>query len=241
MATRRRLSKARRDEILQAAVHVISRRGLCDTRISDIAARTGTSSALILYYFESKDQLLTEALLYAEDRFYATVAEELAKVERATGRLLRLIELSCSGGTFPGESWEQDWVLWIDMWARAPRDEHVARHREALDARWRATIAEIVGAGQAAGEFEPVDADDFAVWFAALVDGLVIQAILNDPEVSPERMQEICIRMAARELGFEVPDGAGGGRRTRRAGTGNGPGEGVGVPGRTAGRRRTIR
>jgi AcrR family transcriptional regulator len=50
MAGRRRLSEARRIQILDAAAQVIGRRGLFETRISDIASVAGTSSALVLYY-----------------------------------------------------------------------------------------------------------------------------------------------------------------------------------------------
>jgi AcrR family transcriptional regulator len=49
MAGRRRLSEARRIQILDAAAQVIGRRGLFETRISDIASVAGTSSALVLY------------------------------------------------------------------------------------------------------------------------------------------------------------------------------------------------
>jgi len=69
--TRRKLSEGRKAQILSAAVQVICERGLCDTRIADVAVRAGTSSALILYYFESKDRLLAEALAFSEQRFYA--------------------------------------------------------------------------------------------------------------------------------------------------------------------------
>ena len=69
MTKRRRLSEARQTQILQAAVEVIRERGLCETRISDIADRAGTSSALVIYYFQSKDRLLGEALAFSEERF----------------------------------------------------------------------------------------------------------------------------------------------------------------------------
>src|SRR5437762_5315078 len=69
MSGRRRLSEARRVQILDAAAQVIGRRGLFETRISDIASVAGTSSALVLYYFGSKDRLLAEALTYADERF----------------------------------------------------------------------------------------------------------------------------------------------------------------------------
>src|SRR3954471_3257221 len=137
---RRKISDARRVQILEAAVDVIGARGLADTRISDIAERTGTSSALIVYYFGSKDRLLAEALTFSEERFYATTANELRDLPTATGQLRRLIELSsAAGGT--GPPWVEEWRLWIEMWSRAMRDPEVARDRQALDRRWRETIA----------------------------------------------------------------------------------------------------
>src|SRR5207249_3296682 len=177
--------------------------------IADIAQRAGTSSALVLYYFESKDRLLAEALAYSEERFYAETAEQLSRLASAKDQLVRLIELSCSSGGPVGENWLDEWVLWLDMWARAPRDPEVARDREAMDRRWRETIAQIVRTGQASGEFASLDPDDFAVRLGAIIDGLAIQVVLADSDVSAEVMRDICLRMAASELGFDLP-------RTRR-------------------------
>jgi AcrR family transcriptional regulator len=205
MSPRDELSEARRTQILHAAVEVIGERGLCDTRISDIAARAGTSSALILYYFQTKDRLLAEALAFSEDRFYEETTAELAEIEGAKERLVRLIELSCFADTAE-EHWVDEWVLWLDMWARSPRDPDVAKNREAMDRRWRDQIADIVRDGQARGEFGATDADDFALRLSALNDGLVIQVVLGDPAVNPSRMTEICLRMAGDELGFDVPE-----------------------------------
>src|SRR3989337_4082309 len=92
--SRPRLTRQRRMEILEAAVEVIGERGLCDTRIADVARRAGASAALILYYFDSKDRLLTEALTHAEDRFYLETFHELTGLERAWDRLSSLIDPS---------------------------------------------------------------------------------------------------------------------------------------------------
>lgn len=200
----RKLSEGRRAQILNAAVEVIVERGLCDTRISDIAVRAGTSSALILYYFESKDRLLAEALAFSEERFYSETFKELEGIESAREQLVRLLALSCSPGP-ASQMWLDEWVLWLDMWARAPRDPEVARDREVLDRRWRDTIVDIVRNGQEQGEFAPVDPEDFALRLAVMIDGLAIQVVLGDPDVTAARMLEICVRMAATELGFEWP------------------------------------
>ena len=72
----------------------------------------------------------------------------------ASERLSRLVELSCSVGAAGRTPMLDEWVLWLDMWARAPRDPDVARDRLQMDRKWRATIAEIVRSGQEAGEFD---------------------------------------------------------------------------------------
>jgi AcrR family transcriptional regulator len=199
-----RLTRQRRQQILEAAALVIADRGLCDTRVADIGDRAGVSAALVLYYFGSKDRLLTEALTFAEDRFYLETFHELAGLERARDRLLRLIDLA-----FPprGPSTDifSDWVLWFELWSRALRDPEVARKREALDRRWRATIADVVREGQRSGEFAAVDAQEFALRLGALMDGLAIQVVLGDPSCTPEGVRRISLEVAARELGFD-PD-----------------------------------
>jgi AcrR family transcriptional regulator len=214
MAGRRRLSEARRIQILDAAAQVIGRRGLFETRISDIASVAGTSSALILYYFGSKDRLLAEALTYADERFYDETVEGLSEMAGARDRLVRLIELSCPYDV-PGDRLDT-WLLWLELWNRAPRDAEVAASRHRLDRRWREAIADIVRDGIASGEFHAAEADDFALRFASLVDGLAIQVVLSDPDVGRSRMLEICLRVAGDELGFD-PRAAAGSEDLRRA------------------------
>src|ERR687887_642691 len=200
MSVRPRLTGQRRRQILEAAAEVIAERGLCETRVTDVAHRAGTSAALVIYYFETKDRLLTEALTFADDRFYLQAFHELTTLDHPRDQLVRLIEMSC-----PEEpEVTADWTLWVELFARARRDPETARKREALDRRWRATIADIVREGQRAGEFAPVDPDRFALRLAAVIDGLAVQVLLGDPEVSVQTMRETCLQMAAQDLGFDA-------------------------------------
>jgi AcrR family transcriptional regulator len=201
-----RLTRQRRQQIIEAATLAIAERGLCETRVADIGARAGVSAALVLYYFGSKDHLLTEALTFAEDRFYLETFHELARLERARDRLIRLIDLSFPPAGATGDT-RSDWVLWFELWSRALRDPEVARKREALDRRWRDTIADVVREGQRAEEFSEVDPETFGLQLAALLDGLAIQVVLGDPASPPETVRRIALEAAGRELGFE-PDAA---------------------------------
>jgi AcrR family transcriptional regulator len=202
-AGRQKVSKDRHQEILNAAAKVITERGLNETRISDIAERAGVSPGLILYYFESKDRLLSDALTYTNDRFYLETSRELRRISDARNRLDRFIQLSVPG-LLPEFERLEEWALWIEIWVRALRDPEMAKDREVLDKRWRAQIADIIRHGQETGEFPVTDApDDLALRLGALIDGLAIQVLMNDSDVTPARMQEVCQRVSARELGFE--------------------------------------
>jgi AcrR family transcriptional regulator len=202
MGARPKLTQKRRTQMLEAAMEVIAERGLCDTRIADVADRAGLSPALVVYYFGSKEKLLTEALAYAEDLFYIEAFRELTGIEGASRRLVRLIELACP----PVVRREADeyWTLWVELWSRALRNEVAARKREALERRWRNTIAEVVREGQRSGEFGPCDPERFATYLSALMDGLALQVLFGDPAVSGELANEMCLSVASRELGFDA-------------------------------------
>src|SRR5919112_3301203 len=201
MSARPKLTQKRRTQMLEAAAEVIGERGLCDTRIADVAERASLSPALVVYYFGSKEKLLTEALAYAEDLFYIEAFRDLTGIEGATERLARLIELACP----PVERRETDeyWALWVELWSRSLRNGEAARKREALDRRWRNTIAEVVREGQRSGEFGPVDPERFATYLSALMDGLALQMLLKDSAVNSSMMNKMCLDAATRELSLE--------------------------------------
>ena len=170
----------RREQMLRAALEVIAERGYADTRIADVAERTGISPALVIYYFKTKDQLLTEAIRYPEDSWYADGQRRMAALPTRGGRIEEIVAMSClpeadaRAARAPGCSGSTS-----GRWPRAMPE--VAGLRQKSDERWRETIISLVRAGQEAGEFGPVDPDDFAVLLSALLDGLAIQIALEDP------------------------------------------------------------
>src|ERR1700733_13025821 len=94
-------AEQRREQLLRAALDVIVARGYADTRIADVAEHAGTSPALVIYYFKTRDQLLTEALRYSEDHWYATGTQRLDAIPTAAGRLAELIAMTCLPDTDP--------------------------------------------------------------------------------------------------------------------------------------------
>src|ERR1700746_828662 len=87
-------STARREQLLRSALEIIVTRGYADTRIADVAEHAGISPALVIYYFKTRDQLLTEALRYSEDAWYAAGTQRLAALPTAVGRGTALIAVT---------------------------------------------------------------------------------------------------------------------------------------------------
>jgi AcrR family transcriptional regulator len=196
-------SPARREQLLRSALEVIVARGYADTRIADVAEHAGTSPALVIYYFKTRDQLLTEALRYSEDAWYAAGTQRLAAIPTAVGRLTELIAMTCLPDTDPAARTE--WLLWLDLWALSPRNQGVAAVRRKFDERWRQTITTTVLFGQETGEFDTaVDAGSFAVTLSALLDGMAVQIALDDPDVPPSRAYDLAMRFTAGQLGFST-------------------------------------
>jgi AcrR family transcriptional regulator len=192
----------RRPQILAAAAEVIAERGVAATRIADVAERCGVSPPAVLYWFDSKEQLLAEALTADDDRFYEELAERLDGAATPGERMVALIESATEGA--------DDFSLWMELWTWALRDADLRAARERFDARWRAAIEAVVVEGVAAGEFGAADPPRAALTIAALIDGLSAQAALGDPEVSIPRVTETVLAGAELLLEAELPARAGG-------------------------------
>lgn len=200
LSPRPKVDHLRKPQIIAAAADVLYERGLFDTRIGDIAERAGTSSPTILYYFESKDRLLEEAVDHSDRQFYERLSAAQARQKSAAGKLVDLIEETSRG---PGGL--SDYTLWMEIWVRARRDPTVRQTYFRLDRRQRELIEGIVREGQRLGDFSP-DADpaDFAVSLSGLMDGLGVQVTLGQPDLTPDRMVARCLALASSELGCEL-------------------------------------
>lgn len=192
----------RRPQILAAAAEVIAERGVAATRIADVAERCGVSPPAVLYWFDSKEKLLAEALTADDDRFYEELGERLAGAATPREQMIALITAAAA---------DADFALWMELWTWALRDADLRAARERFDSRWRATIEAVVADGIAAGEFgADVDPAQTALAIAALIDGLTVQAALGDPEVSVPRLTETVLVSVGRLLEAELRARAGG-------------------------------
>jgi AcrR family transcriptional regulator len=199
MSLAARAPEARRQLILDAACEVLRERGFAGARVTDIADRAGTSSGLVVYHFGTLQALLAAAVTRVEEDFYANLTRRLGGTAPPLLRLRYCAEFSAEDGRALG-----DWVLWMEIWVQAVRDEKARACREQLDRRLRDTLREIIEDGCKEGTFSCVDPTASAARLASLVDGLAVQLTLQDPAMRSDRMVRLWLEAAAYEVGVDV-------------------------------------
>ena len=182
---RRQPPDVRREQILDAAARVLVDRGLAATTMSDVAEAASVAKGTVYLYFESKSELL--AVLRA--RYFEGFAAMLDD-RPATGIAARIERLVAATYDFALANHELHHVLF-----------HQAGFGEAdAFARARAALAELIEAGQAAGELEVADpplATDF------LLQGLhgALAAATHRPGPDRQRLVAGVTELACRALG----------------------------------------
>lgn len=196
---RRRSVEIRRDEILASTTEIIDRTGLAATRVSDVAAALGVSSALVHYHFGAKDALIAEAFAYAAERDLRRLDAATATGTGAVDRLRRA--LRSYGPTGPATGWR----VWIDAWALAQREPEIRAVLRRLEHRWCAVLEAVVADGVEEGAFVCADPAATVARISAVLDGLSV-AVLVYRTVSRAELRRWVAETMAHELGIDVTE-----------------------------------
>jgi AcrR family transcriptional regulator len=189
----------RMTEILEAACRVIARGGVAALRIADVAAEAGVSTALVHYYFATRDDLLTRVFAFVDERADERATAALRPLATGLARVERLLRVYLDDERVFRDSW----LVWMEMQRTAVFEPHL---REAvLDSQraWVAQIAQHVDEGRADGSIpERVRAAEAAHRLAATLDGLGQQVVLGGLE--RERAARLVRDAIALELGVTL-------------------------------------
>ncbi|MBI1923498.1 TetR/AcrR family transcriptional regulator [Candidatus Poribacteria bacterium] len=93
MMTKEEKRAKRRQEILEAAVIVFSKKGYHLATIGDIASEAGIAQGTMYLYFKSKEDLLVAIFAEKMGEFNQYIKEQIQNVSGADAKLKRLIEL----------------------------------------------------------------------------------------------------------------------------------------------------
>jgi AcrR family transcriptional regulator len=164
----------RRLQILQAALAVFSERGFHASNVSDVAAAAGVSQGTIYWYFESKEDLLTAAVLSYFEEFGHDALACLEGPQTSAGKLRALGRCMAK---LAGEA-EGLFTLFLEYWASSARREETGRLWAGILTEYKDVIVAIIEEGVQRGEFRPVEAGPLVWAMMAAYDGLAAYMML---------------------------------------------------------------
>ena len=181
----RRAGSARRAQVLEQVVEVLSERGYAATRFTDVAKASGVAVSTLQSYFGSREDMLVEALQNA------TSGEDPWQ---------QLVALVDRGLSTPVPTWR----MLMEFWTAAAHDAELRAHAAVLAEQYRQPFMETVQRGVQAGSFslrfEATAVVDVAV---AAMDGLLYPLVLGHRSSADPDYRSVVLAQLAFVLGAD--------------------------------------
>ena len=182
------VSAERRAQIIQAALACFTRKGYNNTTMDDIVAESGLSKGSLYWYFKSKDDLFTAALLSSFMDFGQETVTALEQCPTVSDRL-RTLAQAMAGFCKAAEGF---FSLFLEFWASSSSREEVGQLWGGLLDQYKDIVVEIIEEGVRNGEFKPVDAEQLVWAMMATYDGLAAYIMLM-PDLDLERVSQVFV------------------------------------------------
>ncbi|WKX73669.1 TetR/AcrR family transcriptional regulator [Streptomyces sp. XD-27] len=161
--------QARRRQIIECTIDLISTKGHPATSLSAIAEQAGISKAAVLYHFSSKDNLTRATLEHVLERFLAYVTERVERESDPRSALVAYVRAMIGY-----QQANRRHVRVITEMLLDDRDGTRLKNPGGHDTagRWNA-LAELLAAGQQAGLFRDFDPRTTALAVGGSIDGVI--------------------------------------------------------------------
>jgi AcrR family transcriptional regulator len=145
----------RRQELVEAAFHLIAERGFEGLRTRDIAAAAGLNIATVHYYFPTKESLIGAVVEHAMERFRSTLTSDGSPVEQLRNHLRAVRHLL--------NDEPQVGVVMGELALRSARDPSIGSIMGSSNDQWHRLIRGLLRRAAKAGQIRPeLDSDDVA-------------------------------------------------------------------------------
>ena len=193
-SVQRKSAQARRVEVLGETLRQIREHGMSTMRIADVAAAMNVSPALIIYHFETKENLLVEALMHAAERDLLKLRRVMREADSPASRVMAALDWYAPTGQARG------WQIWVDGWSAAMRDKTLSKVFADLQDQWTEEIARAIDEGVSEGVFRVDSSHDAAMRITSLLDGLAVRMVVHKNKFKRDVLREWLIRQVAWEL-----------------------------------------
>jgi TetR/AcrR family transcriptional repressor of bet genes len=168
--TKRTASReTRRQQLIQATIKCIAKRGISSTTLGEVARQAGLSQGIVNLHFKSKDNLLNETLRHLADEYKTLFEKTLDKSGPGPAdKLLALMELDLK----PAVCDPRKLAVWFAFWGEAKAVPTYQKICDAYDQGYDEVISSLCEQIIVDGAYEQVDARTVTEALSSMTDGL---------------------------------------------------------------------
>jgi AcrR family transcriptional regulator len=182
-------TRAKREQILKAAVEIFGNKGSTNGTLADVAEQVGITHAGVLHHFGSKQKLLLEVLAYRDQADVADLEEQ--HIPGGPELFLHLVRTAFANERRPGIV-----QAYTVLSSESVTDDHPGR--DYFEDRYTTLRREVTDAFHALcaqeGITEPATVGAASAAILAVMDGLQLQWLLHPDVVELGEASEFAIR-----------------------------------------------
>ena len=178
------VSEERKKQILDAAIEVFSQDGFNNARMDDIAKHAEMSKGALYWYFESKDEIISNILMFFFNRELDQVRGWDTEKQTARETLEKYSELLIQDLS----SMKAFITIIYEFVAMVSRNKHVKNVIQKSMKEYIDITVPVVQKGIDSGEFKDLDAYETTLAYGALIEGSILLWVYDMEGIDFEQM-----------------------------------------------------
>jgi len=173
---RKASKETRRQQLIEATIDSLARRGYSDTTLADVADGAGLSRGIVNFHFESKENLLIATLQAMADEYAAHWQAAFDKAEpTAACRLWALVAADFDRKICT----KRKLAAWCAFWGEAKSRPTYQALFGARDVKYQETVISLCAELKAEGGYA-YDPEPMALSLCAMLEGLWLRLMMGD-------------------------------------------------------------
>lgn len=180
--SRKASKEVRRQQLIEATIDSLAKRGYSDTTMADVADGAKLSRGIVNFHFESKEKLLIATLQHMYDEYSAHWRAALDKAGEDPASRLRALVVADFDRVVCNR---RKLAAWCAFWGEAKSRPTYQVLSGARDKAYQGTIVELCALLRDEAGYD-YDAEAIALALSAMLEGLWLRLMMGTEDVSRE-------------------------------------------------------
>ncbi len=184
----------RRQQLVQATIRSIAKRGIAGSTMADVASEAGLSQGIINLHFQSKDKLFVETLRFLADDYRQAWDKALAGAGPSPAEQLRaLVQLDFTAGVAD----RRKLAVWFAFWGEVRSRPTYRRLCAKRDRDDQIVLRDLCHQIIAEGEYPNANAEHIATTISAISEGLWLDMLVSPNDLKRQHAGHIALSYLA--------------------------------------------